>query len=538
MTPPPLISVITPVYRPKLAHLRACLDSVLSQDMSDWELVLVDDASGDPAVTELLRSYAGNPRAILHTRSENGGIVAASNDGLRIARGQLVALLDHDDVLEPEALAAVKQHFERNPSAEVIYSDRGHIDDSGKKITPDFLKPDWSPEWLRSNMYLAHLTVVSRTAAIEVGGFRADYEGAQDHDLVLRITERGRPAVHIPRVLYQWRATAGSTAQNADAKPYAREAGLRAVRDHCRRMGIRAEIKQGPRPGSYALSRTPDPGTKVSVIIPTRGTREVIFGEERCLVVSAVQSVTGVGYTADYELLVVFDTNADTGYLDDVVEAGRGRVRLVPFDGPFNFSRKVNLGALHATGDVLLLLNDDVQVISENWLDHIAALAQEPDVAAAGLKLLYEGGLVQHAGIGVKPPRGVFNANARKPVTGGYFGTPLIDHEALGTTAACMAVRKQVYFELGGFSEELPESYNDVDFCFKALAAGYRNVVANSVQMYHFESMSRDPVATVAERAEIWGRWRRLFEADPYLRSQSRPAKPSAARKSPASSRK
>ncbi len=522
----PFVSIVTPIYRPRIGHLKTCIKSVLSQTKNDWQLVLVDDASKDPKIDALLASYATDPRIIVHRRTENGGIVAASNDALNLAEGRLVAFLDNDDVLAKTAIAELAHYAKMYPKAEVFYSDRAHIKANGSKSKmPPFLKPDWSPERFRANMYLAHLTVVNREAAIAVGGFRKEYEGSQDHDLVLRIVERGKPVIHVPKVLYKWRETESSTASNADAKPYAREAGLRAVTDHCRRMGITCKPEHGKAPGWYVLNRTPDPGTKVSIVIPTRGSRGVIFGEERCLVVEAVRSVVRHAYVAEYEFVVVYDADGDLKYLDDVVEVGNGRVRLVPFHGEFNFSTKVNVGALHATGNVILLLNDDVQAVSPNWLDHLTALALDPEVGTVGAKLLFENGLVQHGGIGVKGPWNVFNADRHAPNNGGYFGSLIADHEVVGVTAACLAIRTELYFELGGFCEDFPNSYNDVDFSFKALLEGYRNIAANSIELYHFESMTRDSAVSVQDHSSIFGRWRKVFMYDPYLRGISMPIK-------------
>jgi len=515
---PVLVSIITPVYRPRLDHLRACVDSVFQQTDPEWQLVLVDDASGDPALTRVLESYANDPRVVLRTRAENGGIVAATNTALELATGKLIAFLDNDDVLAPEAISSVRRHHAANPTAEILYSDRGHIDEAGRPAGRYFRKPDWSPERLRGNMYLAHLTVVSRAAAEEVGGMRRDFEGSQDHDLVLRISERGYPVVHIPEILYFWRMVEGSTASDPDAKPYARTAGVRAVAEHCDRLGIEASVGESVNAGFYVLRRQPPRGTKVSIIIPTAGTRREVFGSERCLVVEAIRSIVGHAYEVDYEILVVHDQGGGVGYLEDAVRAGAGRVRLIEYNEPFNFSRKVNVGALHSKGGVLLLLNDDTEVIDPQWLDHLTALATEPGVGAVGAKLLFENGTVQHAGISVVPPRGMANAGKGAPDQGGHFGSFLVDHEVMAVTGACLAVRTATFIGLGGLSEEFAGSFNDVDFCFKARQAGYRNISANSVRLYHFESLTRDPTVTAHEHATVLGRWRHQLKSDPYLR--------------------
>ncbi len=527
----PLISIVTPVYRTPPEYLRDCVDSVLAQTGNNWELIVIDDGSDDPDLTELLEAYAeADSRILLYVRDRNGGIVEASNDGLRLANGEYIVFLDHDDLLTKSAISVVTKAVRANPAAEILYSDRRHVNAQGKRTGPDFFKPDWSPERFRSNMYIAHLTVVKRSAALEVGAFDPEFEGSQDHDLLLRISERGNPVIHIRLPLYQWRASENSTALDPDAKPYAAVNGLKAVAAHCERMGIRAKPEHAERPGFYVLNRTPEPGSKVTIIVPTCGTHANVLGEDRCLVVGAVTSVSAHEYVADYEIVVVYDKRGDLSYLDDVVEAGKGRVRLLEYAEPFNFSRKCNVAAIRSDADVVLLLNDDIEVISPNWLDHMCALAMEPDVGAVGLKLYFENGLLQHAGLGTSLGNAFANGWGT-PDQGGHFSSTIIDHEVIGVTGACMAVRRDVYLEVGGFCEDYAGSFNDVDFSFKMLRAGYRNIAANSLSMYHFESLSRDPAITFNEESTLLSRWKYLGQEDRFTRGKTPGATPKAARK-------
>lgn len=525
MSAAPIVSILTPVYRPDMDHFKACVGSVVEQTSSDWELILVDDASGDVELAQFLAKCAAHPQIRVVQRAENGGIVVASNDALREAGGKLVAFLDHDDMLVPTAIEQVVIASQANPTAEALYSDRGHIDEAGERVGRDFLKPRWSPERLRGNMYIAHLTVLSREAALAVGGFHAEFEGSQDHDLVLRVTERGKPVVHIPEVLYLWRMSARSTAADPDTKPYARINGAKAVQEHCKRTGIDATVVQSEAAGWYELERRPTPGLTASIIIPTYGSHATIRGEDLCMVVEAVRSVVKHEYSVNYEFVVVYDDRPgiDLGYLNDLAEIAGDRLKLVRFTEPFNFSRKVNAGAVNASGDVLVLLNDDTEVITPDWLDHLCSLATESGVGAVGAKLLLENGWVQHGGVGLAYVGVIVNVDNRQINDGGYYGTLRSDHEVMAVTGACLAVRSDLYREIGGFSEDFAGSFNDVDFCFKLLNGGYRNIVANTVEMYHYESLTRDPEVKPSEHDNLYGRWYWLMQQDPYLRKQSPP---------------
>ena len=268
-------------------------------------------------------------------------------------------LLDHDDMLVPTAIEQVVIASQANPTAEALYSDRGHIDEAGERVGRDFLKPRWSPERLRGNMYIAHLTVLSREAALAVGGFHAEFEGSQDHDLVLRVTERGKPVVHIPEVLYLWRMSARSTAADPDTKPYARINGAKAVQEHCKRTGIDATVVQSEAAGWYELERRPTPGLTASIIIPTYGSHATIRGEDLCMVVEAVRSVVKHEYSVNYELLSSTTTVPELiSAISMISPRPPDRLKLVRLTEPFNFSRKVNVNVT-ASGDVLALLNDD-----------------------------------------------------------------------------------------------------------------------------------------------------------------------------------
>lgn len=522
------ITVLMPVHRPDPRHLRLAIRSVLQQTVDDWQMVLVDDASDDSVVSGILRAAAEDPRVDLVELTSNVGISGASNSGLAGVRAPWVALLDHDDLLEPDALACVLEHAARHPLAEVLYSDRDAVDDRGVP-TEVFRKPDWSPVRLLGNMYIAHLTVVSTTALRAVGGFRPEFDGAQDHDAVLRIVERGAPVIHIPRVLYHWRQTASSTARDPAAKPYATVRGEQAVASHLERTGQAGVVRPSAHPGFYQLELRPAPAV-ASIIIPTRGSRRSVGGRDRVLALEAVRSICAHPRGTDVEFVIVHDSDADPSYLADIERVADGPVTVVGYDPPFNFSAKVNLGAQRAAGDVLVFLNDDVEVVTERWLDQLVALAQRDGVGAVGAKLVFEDGTIQHAGHVYSHGR-AHHVAFRQPDGPGPFAANILDREVAGVTAACMVQRREVWQRVGGFDETLPNNFNDVDYCLRIRARGLRVVQANSVVLRHFESQTRRAKVAAWEAERIQARWAEQLEGeDPYTHEAGRGRNPLAGR--------
>jgi O-antigen biosynthesis protein len=492
---------------------------VLAQDFDDWEMVLVDDFSPSAAVPTVIAQYAqGDARIRLIERDTNGHIVAASNDGVDAATGEFIALLDHDDLLAPTALSRVASEIERYDDVDYVYTDEDKVGEDGG-FYGTFHKPAWSPERLRGQMYTSHLSVLRTELVREVGGFRKGFEGSQDHDLVLRVTERARRILHVPEVLYHWRAVEGSTAVDIEAKPYANDAGLRAVQEHLDRVGVRATAMAGGESGRYEVRRELDPDIRVSLVVPTMGQAAVIHGESRVLVVEAVRSALARTDHADVEVVVVHDAPTPAHVLHQLEEVAGGRLVLVPFDAPFNFSTKMNLGVSHASGDRVVFLNDDVEAISQGWLEQLVAPLDEPDVGLTGSKLFYADQTVQHAG------HAYFNAGYHHPFRfrtrdeAGPFGELLVSREVTGVTAACAAMRRDDYFEIGGFTETLPGNFNDVDLCYKVARAGLRTLFIANSELFHYESQTR--VAKVAEweRLAVVGRWGTPTE-DAYLRSE------------------
>ena len=511
----PRFSIVTPVYDPPEDALRDMIASVVDQTCGDWELILVDDRSPSPHVLEVLRAAAASDERIrVIERAENGRIVAASNDGLAAAVGEWIVLLDHDDLLARTALRRAADALDADPEIDYLYTDEDKVDMHGRHRDA-FYKPDWSPERLRSQNYCCHMSVLRRSIVDEVGGFRDGFDGSQDHDLILRVTERSRKVHHIPEVLYHWRMLPTSAAASSEAKPYAVEAGRRAVEEHCTRVGIPATVEAQEPPGNYRVRRRLPEDTLVSIIIPTNGSKGRVWGVERYFVVEAVRSIVERATHENVEFVVV----ADEGTPDVVERAlhrlAGDRLRLVRYDKPFNFADKCNVGRLHATGDVLLLLNDDVEVVTPDFIEVMAALALDDGVGSVGAKLLYHDGTLQHAGH-------LYNGDALHMFSGWASDWPgpssmlVINRECIGVTAACLAIRPEVWDDVGGMNPDFFASFNDVDLALKLHESGYRNVWTPQAVLYHFESVTRDPSVSIKEVDLLMYRWEAWLHDDPY----------------------
>lgn len=512
----PRFSIITPVYEPPSDVLADTLASVMGQTFTDWELIAVNDASPSAWVAEQLDQAAAlDPRIRVVHREQNGGITVASQQALEAATGDFVVLLDHDDTLELWALQAVAAALDADPEIDYLYTDEDKLSAEGHYIEP-FYKPDWSPERLRAQNYCCHLSVLRRSLTVEVGGFRPGFEGSQDYDIILRVTEKARRVHHLPEVLYHWRKVPMSVASDPGAKPYAYESGRRAVQEHCDRMGIDAVVESEELLGTYRLRRRIAGEPLVSVIIPTRGSSGRVWGVQRCYVVEAVRSVMGtLSHYANIEFVVVVDRETPADVLTALERVAGDRLRLVWFDGPFNFSDKVNLGRVHASGDLLLLLNDDIEVITPDFIEVMIPLAQEPDVGSVGAKLLFSDGTLQHAGhVYTGHASHVFlRRDGNEP---GPSALLAVQRECIGVTAACLMLRPEVFDQVGGFSPVYASNFNDVDFALKLRQVGYRNLWTPYARLFHFESVTRDPTVSVAEHEAINRRWYPQLQNDPY----------------------
>jgi GT2 family glycosyltransferase len=522
----PLFSIVTPVYNTPLDVLETMVQSVLQQTFDDWEFILVDDCSQDDRVRVYLRGIAAaDPRVTLIERSENGHIVVASNDAVDVAKGEFIALLDHDDLLVPRALEHMAKAIAHEPEVDYLYSDEDKVDAEGK-FFDEYRKSAWAPEQLRGHMYTCHFSVLRTSVVREVGGFHRGFEGSQDHDLVLRVTERARKVVHIPKILYHWRVIPGSAAGDPHAKPYAWVAGVKAVQAQLDRLGIDATADFGPGHSTYRIVRKLDPAVRISVVIPTGGADGLVWGERRYYVVEAVRSLLEHAGHDNVEIVVVHDSHTPARALQLLRKAAGRQLRLVRYDKPFNFSEKCNLGVLASYGDVVVLLNDDIEVVSDDFLVQLVAPLFEDGVGMTGARLLYPDGRVQHGGLAIDKRLEHVLADGRALHHGPFLvretarfrvGSALIvNRECSGLSAACLAIKRSLYEELGGLSEELPINFGDVDLSLKAQRAGYRLLWMVGPTAYHFEARTRQPVILPREARTLHRRWE-LPNHDRYL---------------------
>ncbi|HVT00569.1 MAG TPA: glycosyltransferase [Solirubrobacterales bacterium] len=527
----PRFSIITPVYETPTDVLWLAIESVLAQTYGDWELCLVDDRSPSARVRELLDECAAmDPRVRVEHRAENGGIVAASNTALAMATGEFIALLDHDDRLHPDALALVHEALLGAPEADYVYTDEDKMTANGHHAGP-FLKPDWSPERMRTQMYTCHLSVLRRSLVEEVGGFDPDCEGAQDWDLVLKVTERARAVLHVPRILYHWRGIEGSTAAAVEegggeaAKPWAFEAGTRAIAAHCERTGVQATVAQDPGdPGVYHLNPALRAEPLVSIVVPTNGQRREIRYQQVTLIGHCVRSIVADSTYRNYEIVVVADKGTPAATIAEIEAAAGDRLRVVPYDRPFSFAEKINVGAVHCRGEHLLLLNDDIEVFTPDWIERMVMYSSLEEVGAVGGLLLLEDGRIQHAGVGFEgglPGHPYYGYPRDVP---GYANAVRIARDLLAVTGACLMTRRDAFEEVGGLSTTFPVNYNDVDYCLKQIERGRRVVYDPDLVMIHFESSSRSSEVEEWEKAQLLHRWAGLTTSNrfgnPYLKNE------------------
>ena len=484
----PLISIVMPTYNTKSQWLVAAIESVQKQLYPNWELCIADDASSEAHVRPLLEQYAAeDDRIKLVYRKAHGHISVASNNALTLTSGEFVAFLDHDDLLAEHALFWVVETLARRPDAQLIYSDEDKIDIGGRRSDPYF-KCEWNEDLFYSHNMICHLGVYRTKLVRQLGGLREGFEGAQDYDLALRCIEQIEPGkiVHIPRVLYHWRIHPGSTASGGIDKPYALGAGERAINEHLKRrrstgvveplMDLRMYRVRYPLPESVPF---------VNLIVPTRNGLRLL---RRC-----VESILDKTTYRHYEIVLVDNGSDDPEtlrYLETI--QGNVRVRIIRDTRPFNYSALINSAVTSASGTVIVLLNNDMEVITPDWLSEMVSHALRPEVGAVGARLWYPNDTVQHAGV-ILGIRGVAGHAHRYLKRGGngYFARASLIQSFCALTAACLVVRKETFEKVGGFNEALQVAFNDVDFCLRVREAGYRNIYTPYAELYHHESATR-----------------------------------------------
>ncbi|MEF2147677.1 glycosyltransferase family 2 protein [Aquilutibacter rugosus] len=517
----PKISVLIPVYNSPEKWLRMCIESVLGQIYGNWELCIADDNSTSPHIKRVLEEYRQRDSRIkVIYRTSNGHISKCSNSALELATGDFVALLDNDDELPPDALYEIAKAVNAHPEWKLIFSDEDKIDENGRRYDPYF-KSDWNYDLFLSHNCISHLGVYLTELIRSLGGFAVGMEGSQDWDLALRCVEKLKPAEigHIPRILYHWRAIPGSTALAPGEKNYAHFAAMRAIQGHLDRIGSTGVVSDLEGfSGNYRVTyAVPTPAPTVSIIIPTRDGYELL---KQC-----VESVLARTDYSKYEIIIVDNQSKDPEALRYMREMSeKGVVRVIDFDEPFNYSRLNNFAAAKIDSDILVLMNNDIEVISPTWLSEMVSQACQPGVGAVGAKLYYPDDTIQHGGV-ILGFNGVgVHAYAGCPKE--WLGPLLrakLKQRLSAVTAACLAVPRLKFEEVGGFDEALTVAYNDVDLCLKLDAAGYRNVFTPYAELYHHESATRGSDESGAksqrlasETEQMMSRWGDKIRYDPY----------------------
>ncbi len=480
----PMISILVPVYNTPEEFLKQMIQSVRKQTYDNWELCIANANPANETVAEILRiSSTKDERIKVKDVPENEGIAQNTNAVLAIATGDYIGLLDHDDLLTPDALYEVVKMINENDRPQVLYSDEDKITMDLSEHFQPHMKPDYNKDLLRSNNYITHFFVAERMLVEEVGGEDGEYNGAQDYDLILKCTERAKGIAHIPRILYHWRVHKASTADNPASKMYAFDAGKRAIEDHLKRCGEIGKVSHEKDLGFYRVKYQVQGSPLISIIIPNKDQVESL---DKCL-----RSIEKSSYK-NYEIIIVENNSTEDETFAYYKKIESDKIRIVYWSDEFNYSAINNFGVKHARGDYLLLLNNDVEVIATDWLEELTANCQRKDVGIVGARLYYPDDTIQHAGIviGIGGVAGALFVGMPRMFTG-YLHKAAIQQDLSAVTAACMMVKRSVYEELGGLEEELKVAFNDVDFCLRAREKGYLVVYDPNVELYHFESKSR-----------------------------------------------
>jgi GT2 family glycosyltransferase len=485
------------------------LASVRGQRLAEWELCLCVDGRPDPKVREALDRAASEDSRIRISHCDEGGAAAVA-EGLGMASGGFVGLLGDVDRLDREALAIVDGALKQAPEADFVYSDEDEIDSAGRRSSP-FFKPDFSPERLRAEPYTGRLSFFRRALLKEVGGFSASLGSAAEWDIALRISERARDILHVPRLLYHRRAPGVESGRASSG------ANVRAVQAHCERIGLPARVEADPRrPGGCRLLPALSKAPMVSIVIPTCGQSRAIRGEAAVLVVHCLRSILATSTYRDYEIVCVADDSTDPATLEEMRTLGGERLRVVAYEQPFNFSAKVNLGAAHSNGEHLLFLNDDMEVITPDWIERMVMYSGHPGIGAVGAQLRWEDERVQHAGVVLEGglPGHVYRGAGGE--LSGYSRNVLVTQNYLAVTGACLMTPRDVFERVGGFPVELPVNYNDIYYCLAVREQGARVVYDADTVLYHFESSSRNTKVNDWEKSMLLERWHPATGADPY----------------------
>lgn len=513
----PLISIVVPVYNTPQVFLRQMIESVQNQSYSEWELCIGNASPENKEMKKILEEYKKDARIKEVEIPENKGISQNTNRAMEIASGELIGLLDHDDLLAPNALYEIAKAVNEHPDAEVIYTDEDKVTTDLKEHFQPHLKPDFNLDLLRSNNYICHFFVASRDLIKRVGGFRPEFNGAQDYDLILRCTEQAKQIVHIPKILYHWRVHKASTADNPASKMYAFDAGKRAIEEHLVRCRTKGTVQHTKDLGFYRVKYEICGEPLVSIIIPNKDQSEAL---KKCL--DSIREKTSY---RNYEIIIVENNSEEPETFAFYKKIAGEKIKVVTWEGEFNYSAINNFGVRHARGDYLLLLNNDVEIINGDWLTEMLSHCQRKEVGIVGAKLYYPDNTIQHAGIiiGIGGVAGSVFVGLPRAFSG-YLHKASIQLDLSAVTAACMLVKRSVFEQVGGLEEKLKVAFNDVDFCLRVREKGYLVVYDPYAELYHYESKTRGAEDTKekirrfqTEIEYMRSHWIRLLKkGDPY----------------------
>ena len=482
----PLISIVVPLYQTPEPYLRELIDSVKAQSYENWQLCLADGSPDDRLKGFLDRNYGKENRIVYRKLEQNGGISVNTNEAVMLATGEYLMLCDHDDTLEPDALYEITKAINEKDAPDVLYTDEDKVSMDGKHYFDPNFKPDYNLFRLRENNYICHIFVVKKALTDRVGLLRTEFDGAQDYDFIFRCCEEADKVVHIPKVLYHWRCHMDSTAADPESKAYAYQAGRRAIKEHYQRMGIDASVEMTERPGWYRSYVKIQDNPKISIIIPNKDHIEDL---ELCLF-----SLTKRSTYKNYEILIV-ENNSEKPETFEYYKKLPDRypkVKVLTWEKEFNYSAINNFAAKQVEGAYLLFLNNDVEILTPQWMEEMLQICQQKDVAITGAKLYYPDDTIQHAGVvlGLGGIAGHIMCKASREDPG-YFGRTVTVQEISAVTAACMLIRTEDFWNAGGFDETFQVAFNDIDLCMKVRAAGKKIVFTPYAELYHYESKSR-----------------------------------------------
>lgn len=515
-----VISVVVPIFRTPEPFLRQMIESVINQTYPFWELCIADGSGNTEKTRSVVEEYVKKDNRILYqVLQENLGIADNTNTAMNMASGDYIALFDHDDLLEPDALFEIAEAAMKSQgNADVLYTDEDKVAaDLSEYFQPHF-KPDFSPDLLRSNNYICHLFVVKRLLAVSVGGQRKEFDGAQDYDFILRCCEQAKSIVHIPKILYHWRVHKASTADNPGSKRYAFEAGKRAIEAHLKRMKVTGTVSATKDLGFYRVKYKVQGNPFISIVIPNKDNVGIL---KRC-----IDSIQSKSTYRNYEVIIVENNSKEPdtfAYYKSI--DGKDGISVIYWEEEFNYSRINNYGIMHAKGDYIVCLNNDISVITPDWMEELLGNCQRKEVGITGARLYFPDNTIQHAGIvvGMGGSAGSMFVGMSRNRTG-YMHKAAIQQNLSAMTAACFMVKRQAFEQAGGFDEKLAVAFNDVDFCLRVRQAGYLVVYNPDAQMYHDESKTRGYEDTPEKQARfqkekdyLRSRWPEIMEqGDPY----------------------